>query len=105
MNMTLRTLSLSLPLQVGHIKRLQHGIKDIQQGRLPPRLLQCVTASFPASSTSSSAMAGPSALTTTAGNATAVTTVTTSTSATAAMATLAAASSVPPAKFKSAAFR
>ena len=108
MNMTLRTLSLSLPLQVGHIKRLQHGIKDIQQGRLPPRLLQCVTASFPASSTSSSAAmaSGPSALiTTTAGNATAVTTVTTSTSATAAMATLAAASSVSPAKFKCAAFR
>ena len=84
---------------MGHIKRLQHGIKDIQQGRLPPRLLQCVTASFPASSTSSSAAMGmgPSALiTTTANIAAAVTTVTTSTSSTAA-ATLA---SVSPAKSK-----
>ena len=51
--------------QVGHIKRLQHGIKDIQLGKLPPRLLQCVTTSFPATST-------PSVTTTTA------TTVTTS---------------------------
>ena len=42
-----------LPFKVGHIKRLQHGVKDIQQGRLPPRLLQCVTISFPATSTPS----------------------------------------------------
>ena len=30
---------LKLTLKVGHIKRLQHGIRDIQSGKLPRRLL------------------------------------------------------------------
>ena len=73
-----KNLYYPLPFQVGHIKRLQHGIKDIQQGRLPPRLLQCVTISFPATST-------PSLTTATTTSASA--TVTTSTSGAAAVVT------------------
>ncbi len=41
--------SLTLPSQVGHIKRLQQGVDDIREGKLPPRLLQCVTSSLPTS--------------------------------------------------------
>ncbi len=42
--------------KVGHIKRLQHGVKDIQQGKLPPRLLQssCVTSFVPTTTKASS---------------------------------------------------
>lgn len=38
--------------KVGHIKRLQHGIKDIQHGKLPPRLLQssCMASTNPPAS-------------------------------------------------------
>lgn len=45
--------------KVGHIKRLQHGIKDIQHGKLPPRLLQgtCATQTLVTSATATPAEA------------------------------------------------
>ena len=50
--------------QVGHIKRLQHGIKDIQQGKLPPRLLQgsCSANQHPQAAAAAAAAAVPAAV-------------------------------------------